>query len=76
MEDQPLSHAFILDTEEDVYTKILVACHECGNGLEVITVQEEPEVAVILSISVCESCKQDVYQSGFLSGEQNNTRGF
>ncbi len=57
MEDHPLSRAIILDTTGDVYTKLLVTCYGCGNELEVKEVQEKPEVAVILSVSVCDKCK-------------------
>jgi uncharacterized CHY-type Zn-finger protein len=76
MEDQPLSHAFILDTEEDVYTKMSVACENCGNELEVISIEEKPEVAIILSVSICDKCKNDAHQAGYYQCSSEYTQGY
>lgn len=76
MGDRPLSNAFILDTEEDIGTKILTTCSGCGNELEVVGIEEHPEVAVVLSVSACDACKADTYREGYSRGSNDNTRGF
>lgn len=76
MKDQPLSRAFILDTKEDVYTTMLVTCHGCGNELEVVSVQEKPEVAIILSVDVCVNCKNIAHHAGYHKGSSDTIQEF
>lgn len=75
-EDKPLDHAIILDTEGDVYTKMLVACSGCGNELEVVSVEDKPEVAVVLSVSVCSTCEKLAHHAGYHKGSSEEVRGF
>ena len=63
--DKPLSHAIILDTAEDINTKLAVVCNECGTGLEVTEVREVPEEAVILEIGPCKNCKSKSFEEGY-----------
>lgn len=73
--DRPLEHAFILDTEDDVYTKMAVCCNECGNELELIAIEERAEVAVILSVGTCSKCTGDAHADGYQRAA-DDTRGF
>ena len=74
--DKALTHAFILDTEGDVFTKMDVVCNVCGNELEVIAVESRAEVAVILSVGVCDHCINDAHSTGYHKGITDATRGF
>ena len=63
--DKPLSHAIILDTAEDISTKLAVVCNECGTGLEVTEIREVPEEAVVLEIRPCQNCKSKSFEEGY-----------
>jgi len=75
-QDETLTHAFILDTEGDVFTKMGVCCHDCGNELEVTSVDEHAEVAIILSVGVCENCKKIAHRDGYHKCSDEYTQGY
>ena len=75
--DKALNHAFILDTEGDVLTKMLISCQTCGSALEVLTVRELPEVAVEMLVGPCSMCTDDAHQAGYHQrSKEDYTRGF
>ena len=74
--DKALKHAFILDTEGDVYTKMGVCCNDCGNELEVSSVDEQAEIAIILSVGACSYCTGRAHQAGYQTGSNDTNRGF
>jgi hypothetical protein len=76
MADKPLNHAFIIDTEDDVLTTMLVSCQTCGSALEVLSVRELPEVAVELMTEPCSKCVNDAHAAGYYKGNDDSTRGF
>ncbi len=73
--DRPLDKAVILDTEEDIATKVAVVCDTCGTELQVSEIREEPETAIVLEVAPCENCTQTAHHNGYLSG-QDQGRGF
>lgn len=74
--DKPLDHAFILDTEGDVFTTMDVACNDCGTELEVVSVESQAEVAVILSVGACSYCTGRAHQAGYQTGSDDSNKGF
>jgi hypothetical protein len=76
MGDRPLDHAVILDTEEDISTKIAIVCNGCGTELEVTEIRDEPEKAVVLKIEICERCKQIAHERGYSAGVRGKWAGF
>lgn len=73
--DRPLDKAVILDTEEDIATRIAVVCDSCGTELAVTEIREEPEQAIILEVGVCERCAQDRFNHGYHEG-MDHGRGY
>jgi len=76
MADSPLRHAFILDTEEDIATKLALVCNACGNELEIVAIEEVPESAIVLQVLCCETCSNNTHQHAFNEGLTERTRGF
>ena len=75
-QNNTLTHAFILDTEGDVFTKIGVRCNDCGNELEVTSVDEQAEIAIILTVGVCENCKNLAHETGYHKCSSEYTQGY
>lgn len=71
MDDQPLDKAIILDTHEDIATRISVRCDSCGTELEVTEIREEAEVAVVLEVPPCHECTQRAHHHGFIEGQDS-----
>ena len=69
--DKPLDHAIILDTEDDISTKLAVQCDECGTELKVTEVHEIPEKAVILEIEICGNCKSAAFSDGYRQNDKD-----
>ena len=76
MADSPLRHAFILDTEEDIATKLALVCNTCGSELEIVAIEEVPESAIVLQIPCCATCSNNTHQQAFHEGLSERTRGF
>ncbi len=75
--DKPLDHAIILDTEEDISTKLAIVCGKCGTELEVMEIREIPEEAVILEIEICDNCKSAAFSEGYRQNDNDNEgRGY
>ena len=74
--DSSLDHAIILYTDGDVYTKVSVCCHQCGQEMVVGSINERAEVAVVLAIRACETCDVTTYREGYQSGTNDSTKGF
>lgn len=69
--DKPLDHAIILDTEEDISTKLAIQCDECGTELKVTEVRDIPEKAVILEIEICGNCKSAAFSDGYRQNDKD-----
>lgn len=67
MGDKPLDRAIILDTEEDIGTKIIITC-SCGVDLEVSQIHEDPEQPVVLVVHACENCMEINFERGCSKG--------
>ena len=74
--DSDLDHAIILYTDGDVYTKVSICCHQCGQEMVVGSINERAEVAVILSVRACGNCDTKAYHEGYQSGTNDSTKGF
>ena len=74
--DSELDHALILYTDGDVYTKVSVCCHQCGQEMIVGSVDERAEVAVVLSVRACGNCETNAYQEGYHKGADDLNKGF
>jgi hypothetical protein len=70
MGDKPLDHAIILDTEDDLGTKLIIMC-DCGVDLEVSQIREEPEKAIVLVVHCCENCKQVSFSDGYNQNDRD-----
>ena len=76
MDDLPLDTALLLDTHDDICTKMMLHCGKCGSVLEVEAIREEPEVAVMLTVKACEICIANSFHTGYSKGEDRASRGF
>jgi hypothetical protein len=68
MRDRALDGGIILDTELDVFTRILTKCASCGHGVDISELEEVPEVGLILRIEECTWCAQTHYRQGLIEG--------
>ena len=75
MGDKPLDRAIILDTEDDIGTKLIISC-SCGVDLEVSQIREEPEEPIVLVIHACENCMQANFERGCSEGGKRKWSGF
>ena len=56
MGDKPLDHAVILDTEDDIGTKLLITC-SCGVDLEVSQIRVDPKHLLYLLSTLSRTAK-------------------
>ena len=76
MEDKLLNRALILDTHEDICTTLALTCQECGYDLEIIEVEEQPEVAVNLQVKPCSNCLAGAHHTGYYKGQDDANKGW
>ncbi len=69
MSDRALNKTIILDTEDDIATKISIVCSHCNADLTINEIHEEPEVATVLQVGSCDFCQEAAHHQGFLSGQ-------
>lgn len=70
MGDKPLDHAVILDTEDDIGTKLLITC-SCGVDLEISQIRVDPEQPVVLVVHVCENCQEVSFREGYNQNDRD-----
>lgn len=74
--ERALDRTIILDTEEDIATRIAIVCDSCGTELTVGQIREEPERAVVLEVSPCEECTNAAHRFGYQTAKDEDQRGF
>lgn len=74
MGDKPLDHAVILDTEDDIGTKLLITC-SCGVDLEVSQIRVDPEQPIVLVVHACENCQNNAQNKGRSIGVREGAKG-